>query len=149
MYNGIYDKECFAYLYHPLERWIHLCLNGSGVGQQLSLAGVKYVAVYGVGGLGQMVISDLMNSGVSITCLIDRQASNYPRGFNGLPVLSIPDYAADRSGEIVLVTPEFAFRQISDDLIAAGVPADRIVSLAMALEGGGESHEHAMAGVTG
>lgn len=134
MYNGIYEKERFAYLHHTLERWLRLRIAGIGLGDKLAQAGVCSVAVYGIGGLGELVLADLKESPVRVACLIDRRAADYPDGLDGIPVVDIAGYAAAPVGDIILVTPEFAFRSIAEDLIEAGIPMERLVSLAMALE---------------
>lgn len=134
MYNGVYDKEQFAYLHHTLCKWLRLKLEGGGLGDRLYRAGFRSVAVYGIGGLGEEVLLDLKDSPVEVCCLIDRRAAEYPEGLNGLRVLDIETYAASPSGDIILVTPEYYFREIAEDLTKAGVPLERITSLAMALE---------------
>lgn len=131
MYNGVYDKEQFAYLHHTLRKWLRLKLEGGSLGDKLYQAGVRSAAVYGVGGLGEEVLLDL--SPIEACCLIDRRAAEYPAGLKGLPVLDLAAYSASPAGDIVLVTPEYYFREIAEALTAAGIPAERIVSLAMAL----------------
>ena len=132
MYNGIYDKEQFAYLHAVLRKWLRLKLEGGSLGDKLYRSGIRSAAVYGIGGLGEDVLLDLMP--IEICCLIDRRAEEYPKGLNGLPVLDLETYSAAPMGNIVLVTPEYYFREIVEALTAAGVPEERIVSLAMALE---------------
>lgn len=134
MYNGVYDKEQFAYLHHTLRKWLRLKLEGGGLGDRLYRAGFRSAAVYGAGGLGEEVLLDLNNSPIEVRCLIDRRAAEYPEGLNGLPVLDIETYTASPSDDIVLVTPEYYFREIAEDLTKAGIPLERIISLAMALE---------------
>lgn len=134
MYNGVYDKEQFAYLHHTLRKWLRLRLEGGGLGDRLYWAGFRTMAVYGAGGLGEEVLLDLKDSPVEVCCLIDRRAAEYPEGLDGLPVLDIEAYSASPSGDVVLVTPEYYFREITKDLIKAGIPLERIISLAMALE---------------
>lgn len=146
MYNGIYEQERFAYLHHTLEKWLRLRLNGSGLGENLTRSGVRTVAVYGVGGLGEDALADLRNSQVRVLCLIDRRAAEYSNGVGGLPVFDIDGYRNAEQADIVLVTPEFAFRPIADSLLEAGIPMERIVSLAMALEENGGNANEAMAG---
>ena len=133
MYNGIYDKEQFAYLHHTLRKWLHLRLDGSGLGSKLYQSGVRTVAVYGVAGLGGEVLLDLKDSPIEVCCLIDRRAAEYPDGLDGLPVLDIKAYRASPAGDIILVTPEYYFHEIEETLTMAGVPEEQIVSLAMAL----------------
>lgn len=134
MYNGIYDKEQFAYLHHTLRKWLRLKLEGGGLGDTLYRAGVRSAAVYGAGGLGEEVLLDLKDSPIELCCLIDRRAAEYPKGLDGLPVLNIEAYSKLLIGDVVLVTPEYYFREIVEDLTKAGVPLERIISLAMALE---------------
>lgn len=134
MYNGVYDKEQFAYLHHMLRKWLRLKLEGGGLGDRLYRAGFRSAAVYGIGGLGGEVLLDLMDSPVEVRCLIDRRAAEYPEGLKGLPVQDIEAYSASPAGDIVLVTPEYYFREIAEELTKAGIPPERIISLAMALE---------------
>ena len=134
MYNGIYDKERFAYLNHTLERWLKLKISGESLGDKLVSAGVKTVAVYGIGGIGEMVLLDLSASAVKVVGLIDKRAAEYTNNDYGVPVADIATYSRNIVGDIVLVTPEFYFRQIFEELKSAGVPSNKIVSLAMALE---------------
>lgn len=131
MYNGVYDKEQFAYLHQTLRKWLRLKLEGGSLGDRLYRAGVRSAAVYGVGGLGEDVLLDL--GPVAVCCLIDRRAAEYPEGRKGLPVLDLAAYCAAPLGDIILVTPEYYFREIAEGLTTAGIPAERIVSLAMAL----------------
>ena len=136
MYNGVYDKEQFAYLHHTLRKWLRLRLRleGGGLGDRLYQAGIRSAAVYGINGLGEDVLLDLNRSPVKVCCLIDRRAVEYPEGLDGLPVLDIESYSESPSGDVVLVTPEYYFREIAEDLTQAGIPQERILSLAMALE---------------
>lgn len=131
MYNGVYDKEQFAYLHHMLRKWLRLKLEGGSLGDKLYQTGVRSAAVYGVGGIGEEVLLDL--APIEVCCLIDRRAAEYPEGLKGLPVRDIAAYRSAPVGDIVLVTPEYYFREIAESLTAAGIPAERIVSLAMAL----------------
>ena len=131
MYNGVYDKEQFAYLHHMLRKWLKLKLEGGSLGGKLYQTGMRSVAVYGIGGLGEEVLLDL--EPIEVCCLIDRRAAEYPEGLKGLPVLDIASYCDAPVGDIVLVTPEYYFREIEETLTAAGIPTDRVVSLAMAL----------------
>lgn len=142
MYNGVYDKEQFAYLHHTLRKWLRLKLEGGSLGGNLCRAGFRSVAVYGAGGLGEEVLLDLKGSPIEVSCLIDRRAAEYPERLNGLPVLDIEAYGASPSGDIILVTPEYYFREITEDLTKAGIPLERIISLAMALEQEDRDEEH-------
>lgn len=117
-------------------------LEGGSLGGKLHRAGFQSIAVYGAGGLGEEVLLDLKNSPVEVRCLIDRRAPEYPEGLHGLRVLDIGAYSASPSGDIILVTPEYYFREIVGDLTKAGVPLERIISLAMALEQEDRDEDH-------
>ena len=53
--------------------------------------------------------------------------------FRSLPVLDAGEYGASPVGDVVLVTAEYYVQEIKEALTVAGVPVERIVSLAMAL----------------
>lgn len=134
MYNGVYDKEQFAYLYGVLEKWLSLKIEGGSLAERLLENSINAVAIYGMRGLGEMVYRDIENSGVEVRCFIDKRAGEYPEGYHGKKVFSIAQAKENLADAFILVTPEFYFREIFQSLLGAGINMERIISLAMVLQ---------------
>lgn len=131
MYNGVYNKEQYAYLYDTLTKWLALRIQGGSLGKSMLEKGIRRVALYGVSGPGELAYADIRDSGVEILCFIDKNADRYQGKKDGLEVLNLEQL--DRLPEDcrVLVTPEYFFREIAGDLAERGISLERIISLAM------------------
>ena len=132
MYNDIYDKEQFAYVYATLCKWLALKISGGSIADALRRQGINTVALYGVGGLGEYAYSDLKNSGVEVVCFADRRFEDFPNGIDGIAVYAPNAIPAD--ADRILVTPVYYFQQILSDLLESGVAPERIISLSMLME---------------
>lgn len=131
MYNGVYNTEQYAYLYDTLTKWLSGRIRGGSLGENLLAKGVEKIALYGVSGLGELAYGDVKDSGVEILCFVDKNAKRYGGERYGLEV-----WGLERLGQLpqdcyILVTPEYYFRNIADDLLAGGISLERILSLSM------------------
>lgn len=131
MYNGVYNTEQYAYLYDTLTKWLSGKIQGGSLGENLLAKGVEKIALYGVSGLGELAYGDVKDSGVEILCFVDKNAKRYGGERYGLEV-----WGLERLGQLpqdcyILVTPEYYFRNIADDLLAGGISLERILSLSM------------------
>lgn len=131
MYNGVYNKEQYAYMYDTLTKWLAVRIQGRSLGDTLLAKGIQKVALYGVSGLGELVYGDIRDSGVEILCFIDKNAERYKGEKNGLAVLNLKQLEQLSKDCYILVTPEFFFREIMRDLLDKGIPLERIISLSM------------------
>lgn len=131
MYNGVYNKEQFAYLYDTLVKWLSVRVQGGSLGENMRARGIARVALYGVNGLGAQVYQDVTEAGVEVVCFIDKNAERCGGEKNGVPVLSLSQLKRVPEDCYVLVTPEFFFREIMEDLLEGGILPERIVSLSM------------------
>lgn len=131
MYNGIYQKEQYAYLYDTLTKWLKLKSEGGSLGKRLIEKGIEKVAIYGVNGLGESVFHDIKDLRVEIICFIDKNADYFQGKKNGLTVLNLEQLELLPEECYVLVTPEFFFNEIMADLLDRGISLERIISLSM------------------
>lgn len=131
MYNGVYNKEQFAYMYDTLVKWLTAWVQGGSLGENLRTRGIERVALYGVNGLGAQVYQDVKEAGVEVACFIDKNAERCGREEDGVPVLSLSQLERVPKDCCVLVTPEYFFREIMEDLLEGGIPLERIISLSM------------------
>lgn len=131
MYNGVYNKEQFAYLYDTLVKWVSVKVQGGSLGDNLRTRGIERVALYGVNGLGVQAYQDVTGSGVEVVCFIDKNAERCGTEQYGVPVLSLSQLDRVPENCYVLVTPEFFFREIMEDLLEGGILPERIISLSM------------------
>lgn len=147
MYNGVYTIDQFAYSYDTLKKWIQVKTQGNSLGMRMKEAGIEKAFIYGANDIGQMVCADV-KSEVEILGYIDRAADKYSNGIDGVPVYSLDaavDILKDATQKVchsemtemgdnnikILVTPEFYFCDILEDLTNRGVELRQIISLAM------------------
>ncbi|MGP1568845.1 nucleoside-diphosphate sugar epimerase/dehydratase [Peptoanaerobacter stomatis] len=133
MFNGIYDEKQFAYLYDMTKKWLELKMKGKSLGNILSFNNIKNVFIYGINGFGELTYDDIKDSNVKINAFIDKRADEYINGYKGIDVL-FPDSDLNKFEDYIIVTPEYYFNEILNDLVKNGVSIDRIISLSMILE---------------
>lgn len=131
MYNGVYDIEQFAYIHDTLQKWLQHRIHHRSLGRLLAEKGVTDIAVYGINGADKMVYDDVKDAGVKVHYFIDRRYEEYQNGYEGIPVLGIGQIQSIAENIYILITPEFYFCQITDDLMKGGIPLERIISLSM------------------
>lgn len=133
MYNGIYNKEQYAYLYDTLTKWLNVRIRGGSLGENMRAKGIERVALYGVNGLGEQAYRDIKASGIEIVCFIDKNGSRCGAEKEGVPVFSLEQLEQVPEKCYILVTPEYYFREIMTDLLDRGISLERIISLSMLL----------------
>ncbi len=131
MYNGIYNKEQYAYAYDTLIKWLAARIQGGSLGKAMMEKGVEKVAVYGINGLGELAYQDIKDSGVEVTCFIDKNPGRYGSKKDGLAVLGLEQLEQLPDNTYILVTPEYYFCEIMMDLSDRGIPLERMISLSM------------------
>lgn len=130
MYNGVYTAEQYAYVHDTLMKWLKEKVAGGSLGRRLRDMGVLNVAVYGANELGRMVCHDIEEC-VTVSVYIDKNAFRFQGMADGKPVLGLDDLELLPEDNYILVTPEFYFREIMEDLTDRGIGMDRILSLSM------------------
>ncbi len=131
MYNGVYNTEQYAYLYDTLTKWLSGKIQGGSLGENLLAKGVEKIALYGVSGLGELAYEDVKDSRVEILCFLDKNAGRYGGEKHGLAVWGLERLDQLPEDCYILVTPEYYFRDIMEDLLAGGICLERILSLSM------------------
>lgn len=131
MYNGIYDQEQYAYMHDTLAKWLALKIQGGSLGENIRAKGIGKVALYGANSLGGLACRDIRGAGLNVLCFIDRNADRYGREKEGLEVLGLDQLGRLPQDCYILVTPEYYFREIMEDLTGRGIGLERILSLSM------------------
>lgn len=131
MYNGIYDIEQFAYLHDSFQKWLRLKMQNNSIGKVLKDKGIRSVAIYGVNDLGKMVYEDICQEEIAVACFIDKKYKSYPEGYDGIPVIGSKQLFQVDSEVFILITPEFYFCEIVNDLLEGGTSIEKILSLSM------------------
>lgn len=131
MYNGVYNREQYAYVYDSLVKWLAAKIQGGSLGESLLARGIGKVALYGISGLGELVYGDIKASGVEVVCFIDKNAGRYGAEKDGLAVYGLEQLEQVPEEAYILVTPEYFFREIMTDLSDRGIALARIISLSM------------------
>jgi NADH/NAD ratio-sensing transcriptional regulator Rex len=127
----VYDVDQFAYIQEPLMKWLSLKIAGKSLADILQEKNIHEIAIYGIHELGKLVYQDLNNAEISINCFIDKRAGEYPNGYQEVPVISLEELVQSKFDGFILVTPEFYFYDILQDLIKEGVALEKVISLAM------------------
>lgn len=131
VYNGVYDIEQFAYIQDTLMKWISDKIAGQSLSDKLIEKGVFDIAIYGIHELGKLVYKDIKGSQIQVNYFIDKRASEYPKGYQGVPVVRLEQLLEGDIKGFILVTPEFYFHDILQDLIKKGIPLEKIITIAM------------------
>jgi len=131
MYNGVYTIEQYAYMNDTLTKWLQHRIAGECLGDRLMELGVTKLALYGIGGVGKLVYEDIVQTDIHICAFVDKKAERYPSGCEGFPVYGLSQLQQLEEDCYVLVTSEYYFREILDDLLKGGITLERIISLAM------------------
>ena len=132
MYNDIYNKEQFAYMYSTLYKWLKCKVEGGSLGDIIKERYGINIVLYGIGGLGEIAFEDIVSYVVKIACIADRKYKDYSNGYRGVNVIS-PEKLQDYDEYPILVLPVFYFREIVDELMKYGITEDRFISLNMLL----------------
>ncbi len=131
MYNGIYLKDQYAYIYDSLFKWMTLKVNGKDLGVQLREKGTIRAAVYGCNDFGKLVYEDIKKT-VCVQAFIDKRATDV-KVVDKIEVI-LPQSAIKLPEDCyIIITPEYYFREISEDLLTYGIREDRLISIAMVL----------------
>jgi NADH/NAD ratio-sensing transcriptional regulator Rex len=131
MYNGIYNKEQYAYVYDTLIKWLEIKIQGGGLGKKMLEKSIQKVALYGVNGLGKLFYQDIKDYGVEVTCFIDKNAERYEKNKDSLVVLNLNQLEQLEKDCYIIVTPEYYFQEIMLELLNRGISLERIISLSM------------------
>lgn len=131
MYNGIYTKEQYAYTNDTLTKWLVNKVNGISLGDRLQELGIEKIAIYGVNGIGRLVYQDIRDTDIEVECFIDKNVRKCQHSCYSLRIIGLEQIMLLDRKTHILVTPEYYFYDILQDLLKGGIPLERIFSLAM------------------
>lgn len=123
------QNERYARLCSYNELLVQLILNsaqGKGISEELRRRCVTCVAIYGCGSLGRVLVSQLKDTEVEITCFIDANTNDH-KNVEGIPVVSVEEAAQNDTSETIIVTPIFDYTSIIEKLNTIGMKK-RIIS---------------------
>lgn len=111
-YNNKTDSSSvlkFKSQFYMLNRWLELEQNGRNISEYFDKNGYKNVAIYGLGTIGDRIISDLEKSDINILFAID--ANSDARISKDFPVYSVEECVGKKS-DVLVVSAIFAFDDI-------------------------------------
>lgn len=93
-----------------LRKWVGGLSDDNGLARLLSSSGIKRIAIYGMGYMGELLYEDLRNTSVDVIYGID---SNYASIYSTLPL-----YGRIQEMEIdaIIITPIDAYDSISEQI---------------------------------
>lgn len=132
MYNGIYDVEQFAYMYDVHQKWLkRKIIDRESLADILLNKGITKVAIYGLGEIGKLVYEDVASSDIQVTAFIDKKLGEAGGSWKSIPIIGIDNIGQIGNDAFILITPEFYFVEIIEDLQKAQIPLERVISLSM------------------
>lgn len=104
-------KSKFKQYYHMLNMWLRLKQEGKSLEKYFVDNNYKYIAIYGMGEVGNRLYSELKDSSIKVEYAIDKNA-----GFveDGLEIKSIDENL--EGVDVIIVTAIFAFDEIMSDI---------------------------------
>ncbi|WP_094548897.1 hypothetical protein [Petroclostridium xylanilyticum] len=117
-----YESLSFIYeaYYNVTSLWIRNKNKNKNIEAYLANKGIKYIAVYGAGKLGELLYEELKNASlVKIKYIIDRNTVNDK--FGNLPVINIDQIDLMDKIDAIVVTPIYVYEDIKNFLIDKGI----------------------------
>lgn len=87
--------------------------NGKRVSEILAHRGIKSVAIYGMGYLGEQLYKDIVNSDIELKYVMDQNPANVLMSIE-VPILTLNDEIPDV--DAIIITPLNAFDSIASDI---------------------------------
>lgn len=132
MYNGIYDVEQFAYMHDVQQKWLkRKVIDKESLADVLLNKGITQIAIYGLGDIGKLVYEDVASSEIQVTAFIDKKLGEAGGFWKSIPIIGIGNIGQIGDKTFILITPEFYFVEIIEDLQKAKFPLKRVISLSM------------------
>lgn len=117
------------YLYYMLcAQWLTLKRTHDNIGITLRNDGIRKVAIYGKGMLGELLFDELTDIGLHVVCFLDQQTAGLQKQMCKVPVITLDDIGQIEPFDAIVVTPCYFYRQIEADLKYAGIKK-KLISL--------------------
>ena len=107
--SGIYDRS--RRVYRCLERWMTLREEKKNLEEYLRQLGIKKIAIYGAGILGQHLVEELKGSSIAVSYFIDRDSAKQIAGYR-----TISPYGELEEVDAIIITVVGEFGNVCDAL---------------------------------
>ena len=101
------ESEKNRQLYNLMSNWVRLKQKGLNIGDYLKERGYLNVAIYGMNIVGEYLIKELSNSGITIKYGIDKNAQNI---YSDITLL-LPEDVSEPV-DAIIITPIFYYNEI-------------------------------------
>lgn len=111
------DSMCYRnkVYYNILYLWLKNKLNNKSIENYLLQNGIKTIAIYGAGNLGELLYNELKPSkNITINCLIDQE--DVSKSLYRIPVIKPKEIKDIKNLDCIVVTPIYAFDEIEEVL---------------------------------
>lgn len=126
--NNKKNQEKQQQYFDILEQWLFLKQKKRSIAQSLESQGIKNIAVYGIGVLGELLYNELKDSDIKIDYITDQRASSISCEYNSVKLVPLSKISQMNQVDAILVTPCYYMEEIKQTLIAEGI-AGKIISL--------------------
>lgn len=97
-------------------KWLELEYKGIHIEERLYMMDMPHIAIYGYGVLGQQLYRRLVNKGINIECLIDKNPSVFRKNSISARKICVLDELKSLKLDLIIVTAVYYFKEISEEL---------------------------------
>lgn len=111
----------YSIYYKLLSQWLKNKAQNMKITDYLMKNGIKTVAIYGIGEVGQLLYEELKGEQVQVSYLIESVGGNAIEGRYGKKVVGIKEIVFQENVDAIIVTPVYNFVDIYNSLIDENV----------------------------
>ena len=127
--GGRDERERYQYSYQTVLRYLVIKCQDKTPADFFEKNNMRKIAVYGVGELGKCLIRDLVDSNIQIAYIVDQAFTSYPKGYLGIPVISVDDIQKQQDVDVMVVTVLYELNTIVDLLLQRNIDLGRIINI--------------------
>lgn len=120
------EKEKYKMYYQLAKRWLDNKNEGKDIGQFFKDNGIKTIAIYGLGTLGELFYEDIKKTDIKVLYFIDKNAEGLYRKEDEPEVVAISDVCRKEMPDAIVITPVYDYNDIDNELEEAGCNIMRI-----------------------
>lgn len=102
--------------YILMYQWILNHIYGLSIGDYLKGRNIKYIAIYGYGDLGSLLLDELLKSDICIRYCVDRNANRLQSISQNVPIVSYEEIESDSDVDAIIVTAVTEFTEIKKSI---------------------------------
>lgn len=126
--EGNLQKRYKSY-YELTNQWLNNQNEQKEMEAYFSENGLKKIAIYGMGTLGELFYKEIKKSGVEVVYFVDKNAETPYYAMDHIPVVNIEEIENQPEVDAMIITPVYDFDEICKELERAGAADRALISL--------------------